>query len=81
MSFDSIPLKPVESKNVAAIGYDPATSTLAVQFKHGAGAIYHYPGVSADLHDKIHKAESIGKFVTANVVKAFPKFTKHMPPK
>ena len=55
-----IPLTDVESSQVKSIGYDPATQTLAVQFKHGSGAIYHYPDVTADQHQAFLKAESIG---------------------
>lgn len=40
----------VESNQVGAIGYDVETKTLAVRFKRGAGAIYHYPGVSPETH-------------------------------
>lgn len=40
-----IALEPVESNQVGAIGYDPATKTLAVQFKRGASADLQ-PGAS-----------------------------------
>lgn len=57
-----ITLSPVTSNQVKAIGYDPATETLAVTFTRGAGAIYHYPGVTKELHQAFMSAESIGKF-------------------
>ena len=57
----AIALQPVKSSQVKAIGHDPATNTLAVQFAHGAGAIYHYPNVTADMHAKFVGAKSIGK--------------------
>lgn len=57
-----IELKPVDSSQVRAIGYDPATQTLACSFVHGAGAIYHYAGVSPETHAAFIAAESIGKF-------------------
>ena len=44
----AIALTPVKSSQVKAIGHDPATNTLAVQFAHGAGSIYHYPDVTAE---------------------------------
>lgn len=66
----SIPLSPVVSSNIAAVGYDLATQTLAVQFKHGA-KVYHYANVPPDVHEEMGKAESIGKFIGAHVVKKF----------
>ena len=67
----AIALFPVESNQVKAIGYDSATETLAMQFKHGAGAIYHYPNVSAEDHKAFIEAESIGKH--------FGKHIQHLP--
>jgi chitinase len=52
----------VESSQVACIGHDPATNTLAVQFKHGAGHIYHFQEVSAETHAQFMAADSKGKF-------------------
>ena len=72
-----IALFPVESNQVKAIGYDSATETLAMQFKHGAGAIYHYPGVTKELHEALMAAESIGKFFGQHI-KPLP-FTKYAP--
>ena len=57
-----IPLTPVKSSQVKAIGYDPLTKTLACQFQHGLGAIYHYPNVEPKTHADFMAAESIGKF-------------------
>lgn len=72
-----IALFPVESNQVKAIGYDSATETLAMQFKHGVGAIYHYPGVIKELHEALMAAESIGKFFGQHI-KPLP-FTKYAP--
>lgn len=57
-----IELKPVQSSQIKAIGYDEETETLAVQFKHGAGAISHYPGVSQETFEAFKGAESLGKY-------------------
>lgn len=62
-----IPLVPVESSQIAAVGYDAALGILAVRFKHGTGAIYHYPGVSADTFGQFVTAESIGRFFTEQI--------------
>ena len=66
-----IEMKPVESSQIAAIGHDPATNTLAVQFhgKEGPGSVYHYENVSAEQHDTFVNAESIGKHFGANFKK------------
>jgi hypothetical protein len=52
----------VESSQVAAVGYDEATKTLAVTFTRGTGAIYHYLNVEPQLHRDFMAAESIGSF-------------------
>lgn len=72
-----IKLHPVESSQVAAIGHDEPTQTLAVQFKHGAGAIYHYPNVTRDTYEAFKGAESIGKYFGQHL-KHLP-FTKYRP--
>lgn len=66
-----IALEPVESNQVGAIGYDEATQTLAVQFKRGARAIYHYPGVTRETFEAFKGAESIGTYFGQNI-KALP---------
>lgn len=62
-----IALTPVESSQIAAIGF--ADGTLAVQFrsKGGLGATYHYPNVSAETHQKFIEAESKGGFFGSNI--------------
>jgi hypothetical protein len=70
-----IPLEPVVSNQVAAIGYDEATQTLAVTFTRGTGAIYHYPLVSKDMFHAFKTAESIGTYFGQHI-KQRP-FTKY----
>jgi len=60
--FIDIPLQPVESSQVRAIGYDEATRTLAVTFVHGIGSVYQYQSVDPQVHADFIAAESIGKF-------------------
>lgn len=64
---------PVESGNVAAIGHDPDTNTLEVEFRNGG--VYTYHGVDADKHAALMKADSVGGFLHANI-KGAHKFTK-----
>jgi hypothetical protein len=61
-----IALVPVESNQVAAIGYDPVTKTLAVSFTRGS-ALYQYPAVEPETHAAFMAAESVGKFFAANI--------------
>lgn len=70
-----IPLEPVESNQVGAIGYCDATQTLAVQFRRGARAIYHYPNVTRETFEAFKGAESIGTFFGQHL-KALP-FAKY----
>lgn len=51
-------LVPVTSSNVQAIGYDPASRMLLVQFK--GGATYSHQDVSPQDHAALLGAKSIG---------------------
>lgn len=73
----AIPLTPVKSNQVKAIGYDASTQTLAVQFTRGAGAIYHYPNVTPEAHAAFVGSESIGKHFGQHI-SPLP-FTKYAP--
>ncbi len=77
--YTAIPMTPVTSNQVGAVGYDPATKTLAVQFARGAGAIYQYPGVDQKVYDDFMASESKGTFFGKHI-KALP-FDKFQPPK
>lgn len=77
--FVAIPMAPVESHQVAAIGYDAARKTLAVTFTRGPGHIYHYPDCDEKLHADFMAAESKGRFFDAHI-KPLP-FDKFPAPK
>jgi hypothetical protein len=66
-------MTPVQSTQVASVGYDAATQTMAVQFK--AGGLYEYAGVPADVAAAAVKAESIGRFLAQNVKNKY-RYTK-----
>ena len=53
----------VESSQIAEVGYDPGSKTLAVRFrsKAGKGSLYHYKGVEAEHYADLCKCESLGK--------------------
>jgi len=59
---------PVKSSNVDSVGYDEGTKMLEIQFK--SGAIYQYAGVEPQTHADLMGAESVGKFVNQNIVRA-----------
>jgi hypothetical protein len=63
-------LKPVESSNIAAVGYDPDDRTLHVKFK-GSGQVYAYDGVTPEHHEALMGADSIGTHFHANIRKNF----------
>jgi hypothetical protein len=64
-----IELTPVESSQIHAIGHDPETNTLAIQFKgkNGPGSVYHYENFPADKFEQFKGAESIGRYFGANI--------------
>jgi hypothetical protein len=76
--FD-IPLTPVQSSQIKAVGYDAGRSKLRVQF-HGSGATYDYDKVPAETAAAFQKAESIGKYFGANVKGKFD-YTRLATPK
>lgn len=59
-----IKLNAVNSSQIMAIGHDPESNTIAVQFKRGnqPGPVYHYSNVTPEFFADFAKAESIGSF-------------------
>ena len=66
-------MRNVSSSNISAIGYDPETKTLAVQFSNSG--TYHYHDVPPDVHESIVDIDadggSIGRFFAANIRNQF----------
>lgn len=60
----TIEMQPVNSSQIAEIGHDEPSNTLAIRFKskRGPGSLYHYPNKSRDLFLKFRAAESLGRF-------------------
>lgn len=63
----TVTLQDVASSQLHAIGHDPATNTLVIEFarKHDGvaqGSIYAYENVDAELFDRFRHAESAGSF-------------------
>lgn len=65
-----IALTPVTSSRLNAMGYDPETQTLALQFKNkgGVGATYHYSNFTETEWAALKDADSQGSYVTRNVI-------------
>lgn len=60
-----IALSPVKSSNIKAIGHDPDTNELHVEF--ATGGRYVYEGVDADEFAALRDAKSIGSHLHASV--------------
>lgn len=66
----NIPLTPVTSSQIEAIGHDLETKTLAIQFKAKPpypGSIYHYSNFNRDEFLKFSCAASIGQYFYAYI--------------
>lgn len=57
--------KPVESSNIASVGFCPDRKCIEVEFK--SGAVYEYPACDQALFDDFMAAESKGKFLNAHL--------------
>ena len=56
---------PVSSGNLAAVGYDAATSTLEVEFRNGG--LYQYFDVPSHEHEALMQASSHGEYFSAHI--------------
>lgn len=63
-------MQPVSSSSISAIGYDPATETLAVEFT--SGSTYLYSGVPVDVFQALRDADSVGKYFYARIRNQYP---------
>jgi len=59
---------PVQSSNLASVGYDSANQILEIEFHHGG--IYQYFNVPSRIHDGLMSAGSKGTYFDQNVKKA-----------
>ena len=63
-------MRPVDSSNIAAIGYHEPDQTLAVAFK--SGAIFHYRNVDVGLYERFLEADSLGSFFYYHIKGRYP---------
>lgn len=66
-----VDLIPVFSTNVAAIGFESATSTLFVRFR-STSRVYRYRGVSESVYRAFLGSSSKGRFFAANIKDRYP---------
>ena len=59
---------PVDSSNIASVGYDVASSTLEIEFN--SGAIYQYSGVPENEFTGLMSASSKGSYLNEHIKKA-----------
>jgi KTSC domain len=64
----------VSSSNIAAIAYEPETSTLGVRFLNGGE--YHYFAVPEGVFLGLQSASSVGSYFDQYVKKAGYSFSK-----
>ncbi|NRA87567.1 MAG: KTSC domain-containing protein [Rhizobiales bacterium] len=60
---------PVSSSNILAIGYDPDSATLTIEFKDGSE--YEYYDVPHHEFDNFLVADSKGKYGNRNIYKKY----------
>lgn len=61
--------EPVESSNLASVGYDEGRQTLEVEFKNGN--IYQYFDVPSAEHTELIRSGSVGGYFSANIRSAY----------
>jgi KTSC domain len=61
---------PVISSNIAAIGHDPDSETLEIEFNNGA--VYSYSGVPLGEYEGFMSADSKGTYLNVNIKGRYP---------
>ncbi|MHC1719227.1 MAG: KTSC domain-containing protein [Clostridiaceae bacterium] len=59
----------VESSNLAAVGYDPNSAILQIEFKDGSA--YEYYDVPQFEFDELMSSDSKGKYAHVNIYKRY----------
>jgi len=63
-------MTPVDSSNVAAIGYDESAEEIHVEFLNGR--TYRYLGANPETYEELQSAPSVGSFINRMIK---PNFT------
>lgn len=61
----ALEMKPVESSNLEAVGYDPVSREMTVHFKNGGK--YKFSNVPEHKHSALMKAESLGRHFQTHI--------------
>lgn len=72
-----IALQDVQSSQIKAIGHDPDTNTLAIQFRNWKGEVgstYHYANFTAEDFEAFKNAESLGRHFGKHIKPETEKF-------
>ena len=59
----------VQSSNIEAVGYDPSTMCLEVEFK--SGAVYEYHCVPNEIATGLAEADHPGQYLNSNIKGTF----------
>ena len=65
---------PVESSNLASVGYDPNSATLEVEFRKSG--VYQYFGVPPEEYEGLMNAGSKGTYFDQRIKKAGYSYSK-----
>ncbi len=65
---------PVQSRNLASVGYDPDTLTLEIEF-HNSG-VYQYFGVPQEIYEGLMNAGSKGSYFHQSIKKVGYSYSK-----
>lgn len=63
-------MQPVNSSNIAAVGYDADNQTVFVQFLNGS--TYVYKGVPEHEFENLRTAPSVGSYLNRNFKNVYP---------
>ncbi|MFD3166436.1 KTSC domain-containing protein [Herpetosiphon sp. NSE202] len=61
---------PVDSSNLASVGYDPTDQTLEIEFNNRS--IYQYSNVPEEVYAELMSADSHGRYFNHNIKGAYP---------
>lgn len=73
-SYDNITMQPVSSSHVMAVGFDPLTNVLLIDFKNKQGAFtkrYICHGPSPEEFDQLLNAPSVGGYLKSVIEKKY----------
>jgi hypothetical protein len=60
----------VSSSNIVSVGYDAGSETLEVEFQKSG--LYQYFNVPVFIYERLLAADSIGKFINAEIKNTYP---------